>query len=161
MRIYHFQQLLEPCRKGRCQRYPRHHRADRSPSRPKGQAARIPQLCRMEDRRPDGQDARGGSEVHERAGARSHSALRQRSPGHPAGDRCAEGRLQSSALGLGHLRRAGAQSQVRSRRRAGKALLRARQRAAERRLLRGQSALRADLQRAQRSTGVRPDRARV
>ena len=54
------------------------------------------------------------------------------------GDRRAEGRLQARRLGLGFLRRAGAQGRVRPRRIADQAVLRDGQRAAQRRVLRGQ-----------------------
>lgn len=66
------------------------------------------------------------------------------------GHRCAAGRLQARCGGLGLLRRAGAQGQVRPGRIADQAVFRTGQRAAERRFLRGHAAVWHHLQAAHR-----------
>ena len=67
-----FENSWNRAEKRRRQRHARHHRAHRTASRPEGQAARLSELRRLEDRRPDGQDAGSGAEVHGRAGSRGH-----------------------------------------------------------------------------------------
>jgi peptidyl-dipeptidase Dcp len=84
------------------------------------------------------------------------TAKARRSRRDPEGDRRAEGRLPGRRLGLGLLRRAGAQGQVRSGRVADQAVLRTGQRAAERRLLRRHPAVRHHLQAAHRHSDLQP-----
>ena len=91
------------------------HRPHRAIARAARAAARLCQPRRLETRRPDGQDPAGGPAIHGRVGAGRDREGGQRSEGHSSRDRRAEGRLHAAAVGLGLLRRPGAQGEIRSR----------------------------------------------
>ena len=109
----HLRQFLEPHRTRRCQRHARHPCAHRAAARATCPVARLCESRRLEARGPDGQDPRSGAAVHGCAGAGGDRQGGQRGEGHSSRHRRAEGRLCAAALGLGFLRRTGAQGQIR------------------------------------------------
>ena len=86
-----FNNSLDPRRKGRRQRYTRHHRTTCATARPEGEAAGLSELRGLCAVRPDGQDARSGGEIHRPAGTPATAAKAadeaKADPGHDRQDR--------------------------------------------------------------------------
>ena len=79
--------LVEPRRTGRGKRYAGDDCAAGAVARGEGEAAGLRELRGVEPGRPDGEDARGGGEVHGRSGARVDGECGGGGQGHSGGDR--------------------------------------------------------------------------